>query len=142
MTDSIGKERRSENMRRIRSKGTAPEIAIRKLLSAMGVRYRLHARELPGKPDIVRRPQRQAIFVHGCFWHQHSAKKCLDGRPPKSNAAYWRPKLARNVERGRAHIRGLKRSGWSVLVIWDCQLSDAKRVQARLEKFLAGSASY
>ena len=136
MTDSINKALRSENMRRIRSDKTKPEMIVRRMIHAMGLRFRTHARELPGKPDIVRRKYRQAIFVHGCFWHQHAKKQCLDGRLPKSNAAYWLPKLVRNVERDKQNLHALRKAGWSVLVIWDCELQGIDAVARRLQKFL------
>ena len=121
-------------MRRITSAGTKPEMAVRQMIHAMGLRFRTHARELPGTPDIVRRTYRQAIFVHGCFWHQHAEKLCLDGRLPKSNTGYWLPKLARNVERDKQNLRALRKAGWSVLVIWDCELKQDGAVARRLRK--------
>ena len=135
MTDSINKTRRSENMRRITSGQTRPEMIVRGMIHAMGLRFRTHARELPGTPDIVRRKYRQVIFVHGCFWHQHGKKQCLDGRLPKSNTAYWLPKLVRNVERDKRNLRTLRKAGWSVLVIWDCELKQDSAVVQRLRKF-------
>ena len=134
MTDSINKFRRSENMRRITSAGTKPEMIVRRMIHAMGFRFRTHACELPGTPDIVRRKYRQAIVVHGCFWHQHGKKQCLDGRLPKSNTGYWLPKLERNVERDKQNLRALRKAGWSVLVIWDCELKQDGAVARRLRK--------
>lgn len=90
---------RSENMRRIRSKDTAPEMAVRSLAHRLGYRYRLHRKDIPGKPDLVFPGRRKVIFIHGCFWHQHPG--CREGRPPKSNTAYWLPKLERNMERDK-----------------------------------------
>jgi DNA mismatch endonuclease (patch repair protein) len=107
--DIITSERRSQNMRQIKSKNTTPEIMARRILHAMGYRYRLHVRDLPGKPDLVFKSRRVAIFVHGCFWHQH--KKCGAGRLPKSNLTYWQKKLARNVIRDRSHTKQLKQQG-------------------------------
>jgi DNA mismatch endonuclease (patch repair protein) len=135
MTDKLSPARRSENMRRIRAKGTKPELAVRSILRELGVVYRLHAKELPGKPDIVRRRDKRAVFVHGCFWHLHPRKDCLDSRLPKSNAGYWHAKLARNAERDREHVSALRSLGWRVLTIWDCQLRQPARVRARLKTF-------
>ena len=103
--DKLTPERRSENMRRIKSKGMKPELAVRKIVHGMGYRYRLHRKDLPGKPDLVFGPARKAIFVHGCFWHQHT--ECREGRPPGSNTGYWGPKLARNIERDAGNLARL-----------------------------------
>lgn len=135
MTDKLTPARRSENMRRIKAKETKPELAVRAILRELGVRYRLHATELPGKPDIVRRRDRRAVFVHGCFWHQHAHAECLDGRRPKSNTGYWEVKLNRNIERDRAHATALRAMGWRVLTVWDCELKHPARVRARLKAF-------
>lgn len=136
MADTLSPERRSENMRRIRSKDMKPEVAVRSVVHRHGYRFRLHAKELPGKPDIVRRPYKQAIFVHGCFWHQHADPKCLDGRPPKSNTGYWLPKLARNVQRDKDAAAALRKMGWKVLVIWECETKTPVRLEKRVLKFL------
>lgn len=136
MADALSPERRSENMRRIRSKNMRPEVAVRSIVHRHGYRFRLHAKELPGKPDIVRRPYHQAIFVHGCFWHQHADPKCLDGRPPKSNTGYWLPKLARNVKRDKDAAAALRKMGWKVLVIWECETKTPTRLEKRVLKFL------
>lgn len=132
--DKLTPERRSENMRRIKSKGMKPEMLVRRLVHALGYRYRLHRKDLPGKPDLVFGPRRKAIFVHGCFWHQHA--DCREGRPPGSNTAYWSPKLKRNVERDAEHLAGLKAQGWDTLVIWECETKDAKALAQHLKKFL------
>ncbi|WP_259397709.1 very short patch repair endonuclease, partial [Burkholderia cepacia] len=109
---------RSDNMRRIRSKDTAPEMAVRRLTHGLGYRYRLHRKDIPGKPDLVFPARRKVIFIHGCFWHQHPG--CREGRPPKSNAAYWLPKLERNQQRDKAALEKLAALGWNALVIWEC----------------------
>lgn len=106
---------RSENMRRIRSKDTRPEMAVRRIVHGLGYRYRLHRKDIPGKPDLVFPRHRKVIFVHGCFWHQHPG--CQDGRLPKSNTSYWGPKLKRNVERDKTALAELSSLGWEVLVI-------------------------
>lgn len=134
--DTITPERRSENMRRIRSKGMRPEMTVRSAVHRMGYRYRLHTGSLPGKPDLVFRSRRKVIFVHGCFWHQHSRKRCGIARQPKSNRAYWRPKLRRNAERDARHRAELKALGWKVLVIWECQLDDLVLLRRRVRDFL------
>jgi len=121
-------------MSRIRSKDTAPELLVRRLTHKMGFRYRLHVKHLPGKPDLVFAGRSAVIFVHGCFWHSHGA--CREGRTPSSNQHYWLPKLERNVRRDRANLRELKRLGWRVLVLWECQLKDTAKLERRIRKFL------
>lgn len=123
-------------MAKIRSGHTKPELAVRQLLHRLGYRYRLHAKKLPGKPDLVFASRRKVIFVHGCFWHQHEIDACLDGRRPKSNVSYWHPKLARNVERDREHLEQLKEQRWDALIIWECEVRDAHTLEKRLESFL------
>jgi DNA mismatch endonuclease (patch repair protein) len=134
MADHLTPERRSENMRRIRSGDTAPEIMVRRVLSALGLRYRLHDAKLPGKPDIVLRSRRIVIFVHGCFWHQHA--RCRHGRKPRSNETYWNAKLTANVSRDRRHARELRADGWSVLTIWECELSNPEKLLVRLSRLI------
>ena len=136
MTDSISKPRRSANMAAIRSANTKPELTVRRLVHSLGYRYRLHSKDLPGKPDLVFGPRRKVIFVHGCFWHLHPKKNCLDARYPKSNTAYWTPKLARNTVRDAANVRSLRALGWQALVVWDCETKDAKRLTLKLQRFL------
>ena len=108
-------------MAAIVSKDTKPELAVRQAVYGMGYRYRLHSKQLPGKPDLVFGKLRKVIFVHGCFWHQHAKARCLDGRRPKSNTGYWNPKLEGNVARDKRNRVALKKAGWDVLVIWDCE---------------------
>ena len=127
---------RSENMRRIRSKGMRPELAVRKAIHGMGFRFRLHRKDLPGKPDIVFASRRRVIFVHGCFWHCH--RGCKTAHTPKSNAAYWGPKLKRNQERDKKNLRMLRKLGWKPLVIWECELKEDEILATRLRRFLAG----
>ncbi|MDP3328271.1 very short patch repair endonuclease [Parvibaculum sp.] len=136
MADKISKERRSENMRRIRSKGMKPEMAVRRLVHGMGYRYRLHRKDLPGKPDLVFASRKKVIFVHGCFWHQHDDPECLDGRPPKSNTSYWLEKLKRNVERDTENRKKLKVEGWNSLVIWECETKNADDIRELIVAFL------
>jgi len=114
-----------------------PEMIVRSMAHRMGYRYRLHAKDLPGKPDLVFRSRRKVIFVHGCFWHQHGKASCRDGRPPKSNQGYWSVKLARNVERDSEHLSALRAMGWKALVIWECDaLARAEAVEKRIRRFL------
>ena len=134
--DKLSPERRSENMRRIRSTDMKPEMVVRRILHAEGFRYRLHVRDLPGRPDLVFRRLRKAIFVHGCFWHQH--RDCIDGRVPRSNQGYWKPKLDRNVQRDREARDALEAEGWTVLVVWECETQDPERVRATVTRFLSG----
>lgn len=103
----------------------------------MGFRYRLHCKDLPGKPDIVFRRRQKIVFVHGCFWHQHPKSSCRDSRPTKSNTGYWREKLARNIERDKRVVRQLRKDGWRVLVVWECELKHTERLAQRLKDFLA-----
>lgn len=120
----------------VRGKDTAPEIAVRRMVHAMGHRYRLHRRDMPGVPDLAFIGARKVIFVHGCFWHRH--RGCPNTRTPKSNVAFWRKKLAGNQRRDLANQRKLLASGWRVLVIWECELDDSKRMRGKLARFLGG----
>lgn len=128
-------------MRAVRSVDTRPEMVVRRWLHAMGYRYRLHRRDLPGAPDIVFPGRRKIIFVHGCFWHGHN---CARGaRMPVANADYWRSKIARNVTRDAGHIAALRQAGWDVLIVWECQLKVRERpaLTALLRNFLESGAS-
>jgi DNA mismatch endonuclease (patch repair protein) len=125
---------RGENMRRIRSQDTLPEMTVRRLAHGLGYRYRLHRKDIPGKPDLVFPGRRKVIFVHGCFWHQHPA--CAEGRLPKTNLAYWKPKLKRNVERDKTALAQLAAAGWDTLVIWECEAKNIKALRKTLLKFL------
>lgn len=136
MADKLTSEQRSENMRRIKSAGMKPELAVRSLVHRLGYRFRLHARDLPGKPDLVFRSKKKVIFVHGCFWHCHDRADCLDSRIPKSNKGYWVPKLARNRQRDSENFKLLKRAGWKILTIWDCETSGGKKLEKRVKSFL------
>src|SRR5580704_9432837 len=112
-------------MARVRSKNMRPEMAVRKLVFAMGYRYRLHVRDLPGCPDLVFRPRRKVIFVHGCFWHRHA--DCSLARLPKSRLDFWEPKLEGNRQRDEKNNEALAREGWRVLTVWECQVKDTVR---------------
>lgn len=127
-------ELRRRTMQAVKSKNTAPEMAVRRLVHGMGYRFRLHRRDLPGKPDLVFPRLRKVLFVHGCFWHGHD---CARGaRAPKANADYWRAKITRNRLRDSANIEGLGGAGWEAAVIWECELKDLARVTRRLAGFL------
>jgi len=132
--DKLTPQRRSENMRRIKSKNSTPELALRTLIFKMGFRYRLHASQLPGKPDLVFPGRKKAIFLHGCFWHQHGP--CPDSRLPKSRQDYWLPKLKRNQERDKDAQRKLRELGWNSLVIWECEMKDPTKIKKTVQKFL------
>lgn len=133
-TDVLSPEQRSKCMSRIRWKNTRPEVLVRRLTHGLGYRFVLHQRNLPGSPDLVFPCRKKIIFVHGCFWHQHS---CKFGRPrPKQNAAFWEKKLSGNVQRDRINMRLLRKRGWNVLIVWECQTGDIRRLSARLATFL------
>ncbi|HWA61587.1 MAG TPA: DNA mismatch endonuclease Vsr [Caulobacteraceae bacterium] len=137
MTDVYGPEKRSAVMRRVRSTHTTPELKVRRLVWALGGRYRLHAKALPGKPDIVLAGRRLAIFVHGCFWHGHD---CARGaRVPKANRDYWTAKVARNRARDERTRQALEAAGWRVEVVWECELKDEAALRHRLEALLSQS---
>ena len=122
-------------MRAVRQRATGPELQVRKLLSELGVRYRVNHPSLPGSPDLANISRGWAIFVHGCFWHGH--KGCKRSAPPSSNVAFWRTKLTKNAERDARQLTVLKASGWRALVVWECELKNEHRVRSRLRKFLA-----
>jgi DNA mismatch endonuclease (patch repair protein) len=124
---------RSANMRAIRSKDMQPELKVRSLAHKLGFRFRLHRKDLPGKPDLTFASRGRVIFVHGCFWHSHS---CRTAHVPKSNLEYWIPKLERNRARDEKNIEALKAKGWQTLVIWECEVSDEHGLKKRLTKFL------
>ena len=130
--DKLTSKARSRNMSRIRSRNTRPELTVRKALHNAGLRFRLHAKHLPGKPDLVFPSCRACVFVHGCFWH--GCPNCVDGtRKVKSNVAYWSPKIEGNRTRDARHVASLQGSGWTVFVIWECQVREAAEI-ARLAK--------
>ena len=123
-------------MRRIRGKDTKPEMAVRRLTHSLGFRYRLHSESLPGKPDMVFTARRKAIFVHGCFWHQHADPACKITRAPKSNVSYWIPKLERTKTRDLHNQEALRDLGWGVLVIWECESYNRENLAVRIKDFL------
>lgn len=134
--DRVSPEVRSRTMRAIRSKGMKPELAVRRLVHGMGYRYRLHRHDLPGRPDLVFPGRQKVIFVHGCFWHQHDDSACKIAHSPKSNRAYWLPKLERNAARDAEHQVQLKELGWEVLVLWECDVKAGTGIANRIREFL------
>ncbi|VGO21057.1 very short patch repair endonuclease [Pontiella sulfatireligans] len=135
--DTFTPEQRSRVMSRIRGKNTKPELIVRSLLHRAGYRFSLHRKDLPGKPDIVLRKYNTVVFVHGCFWHRH--QNCKTASMPKSNVEYWQAKFERNVSNDRKHIRELKKMGWNVIVVWECELKQPEKVLAKLEKSLTAA---
>jgi DNA mismatch endonuclease (patch repair protein) len=130
MTDVHTAAQRSFNMSRIRGVNTKPELRVRRLLHSMGFRYRLHAAGLAGKPDLVFRSARAVLFVHGCFWHMH---RCRLGKPvPATNADFWANKRRSNAERDQRNRRALRKAGWQVFEVWECQTRDALRIERAL----------
>lgn len=139
MTDVFPSVKRSWIMSRVREKNTSPELKVRSLVHRLGFRFRLHRKDLPGKPDLVFSSRKKIIFVHGCFWHGHD---CSRGeREPKSNTKYWVEKIQRNADRDARHQSELKALGWNVLVIWECELKDAETLSERLKSFLTSTAN-
>lgn len=127
---------RSENMRAIRSKDTQPERLVRSFIHRLGYRFRLHRKDLPGKPDLVFPSRQKVIFVHGCFWHAHG---CKGGLVPKTNRDFWLPKLQQNKIRDIKNLEDLTKLGWDTLVIWQCELTDMSLLEARVKMFLGNS---
>ena len=135
MADTRSPEQRSRIMRAVGTRNTTPEIALRRLLHAMGYRFRLHRRDLPGTPDIVFPSRQKVIFVHGCFWHSHG---CSKGQAPKSREEYWRPKLDSNRQRDARKALEVEERGWQPLIVWACELSEKSTLTIRLKNFLDG----
>lgn len=134
--DTLSPSDRSLRMAKVKSKGTKPEMVVRRLLFSMGFRYRLHDRSLPGRPDIIFKGKKKVIFVHGCFWHRHDG--CPLARLPKSRLDFWIPKLEGNRERDIRTLLQLRSLGWDVLVIWECELKDLNLLEKMLKGFLGG----
>ncbi|MFN3261903.1 MAG: very short patch repair endonuclease [Pikeienuella sp.] len=132
MVDFLSPSERSERMSRIRSSNTAPEVALRRAMHAIGFRFRLHSKGLPGKPDIVLPRHKTVIFVHGCFWHRHSG--CKIATTPKTNTEFWVEKFDRNVVRDARTREQLEGLGWRVIVVWECELSSANQVAGAVRR--------
>lgn len=137
MTDNHTPEQRSKNMRAVRTRDTAPEKLVRSVLHRLGYRFRLHRKDLAGTPDIVLPTWKRLLFVHGCYWHGH---KCLRGRASATNVEFWRRKIARNKERDDRTQQLLRRDGWKVLTVWECETKDRTRLEKRLSRFMKQSA--
>ena len=123
-------------MGRVKGRDTKPEMTIRRLLHGLGYRYRLHGKALPGKPDIVFGNRRKVIFIHGCFWHRHRDPTCRLARLPKSRLDFWMPKLTANADRDVRHQDALRRLGWQILVVWECELRHSEQLENKLISFL------
>jgi DNA mismatch endonuclease (patch repair protein) len=133
VTDNRKPEQRTTTMRAVKGKDTGPEWIVRRLLHRLGYRYRLHVKELPGKPDLVFPRRHLALFVHGCFWHGHG---CRIGQLPKTRLDYWGPKIAANVERDCRKEAALVASGWRVAVVWQCEITDTEALALRFRALL------
>ena len=132
--DVFTKEKRSQIMSKIKGKDTKPEKVVRSLLHQMGYRFRLHRRDLPGNPDIVLPKHKKVIFVHGCFWHRH--KDCPRAKRPSTNKKFWNEKLSKNIDRDKRNQASLGKSGWTSLVIWQCQIKNLEKLEKSLSSFL------
>ena len=136
MADTLTRAERGELMRRIRSKDSKAERAVRSLIHRLGYRFRLHRRNLPGTPDIVFPSRKRVIFVHGCFWHLHPDPDCKRARMPKTRVDYWKPKLEGNRRRDLVNREKLRALGWGVLEIWECEVRDMERIEDKITSFL------
>lgn len=132
--DRLSKSQRSWLMSQVRGKDTTPELVVRKYLHALGFRYRLHGKELPGKPDIVLPKYRTVIFVHGCFWHRH--RGCRYASTPRSNAAFWTQKFESNVARDKKNAAALRKAGWRCLIIWGCETKLERRLERLVQRIV------
>jgi len=131
--DTLTPEERSERMRRVRSKNSKVELLVRRLVHGLGYRYRLHDRKLVGSPDMVFRPRRKVIFIHGCFWHGHA---CKLGRMPKSRVGFWSQKISTNRTRDAKVLETLNAMGWKALVVWECEVGDRDQLEHTVREFL------
>lgn len=140
MADTFTKKRRSEIMANIAGKNTQPEKRVRRALHQIGLRFRLHDRKLPGKPDIVLPKWGTVIYVHGCFWHGHDCKRGSAKRRPKSNTGYWGPKIDGNIKRDAEHLAAVRKLGWRAIVIWDCKTKNLEKLETRLRSLFSALA--
>lgn len=132
--DHLTPEKHSWNMSRVRSENTKPEKAVRSMLHKMGYRFRLHRKDLPGSPDIVLPRYKTVIFVHGCYWHRHQG--CNKASMPKTNVRFWKEKFKRNIQRDKLAQEELEKLGWTVIIVWTCELRNMESLYGRLEKSL------
>ena len=132
MSDPLSTDRRSWNMSQIKGKNTKPEVLVRKFLHSHGYRFRIHRKDLPGKPDIVLPKYKTVIFVHGCFWHRH--ENCKYSSTPKTHTEFWEEKFRRNIERDRQNIANLESLGWRVIIVWECEVKDLSYRETLLDK--------
>jgi len=128
--DTFSPEKRSDIMRRVRSTNTTPEKKVRSLLHKLGFRFRLHRRDLPGKPDIILPKYRAVVFVHGCFWHRH--QDCPHATTPSSNKEYWLPKFKRTIERDKKNREELRQKGWNAIIVWECETNDLQKLRKQV----------
>lgn len=133
---------RSRTMRSIKGKNTKPELTVRRILTRLGFRYRIHPKTLPGRPDIALVGVKRAIFVNGCFWHQHTSSKCDLVKKPRTNLAYWTPKLRRTRQRDAENLADLRAIGWRTLVIWECETRNNSNLTNRIARFLRKKKDY
>ena len=136
MTDTLSPEKRSALMKRIRGKDTKPELTVRRMVHAMGFRYRLHVKDLPGRPDLVFPKKRKIIFVNGCFWHHHTDPRCRKSSIPKSRTDFWLEKFRRNAERDATVETNLAHASWEILVVWQCELKNLETLKQKIHDFL------
>jgi DNA mismatch endonuclease (patch repair protein) len=132
-------KKKSDMMRLVKSHDTGAEMQVRRLLHSLGYRYRLHKKDLPGRPDLVFLSRRKVIFVHGCFWHQHNG--CPKAKRPKTNTRFWNDKLNRNIDRDRENQKDLEEAGWDVFVAWECNIKDIRGLELALRAFLERKSS-
>ena len=134
MPDTLTPEQRRRCMSRVKGKDTAPELIVRKLVHHMGFRFRLHRKDLPGKPDIVLPRHKKVIFVHGCFWHGH--KGCKRSKRPDSNVEFWNKKIDANIERDKRNQKELGKLGWKSIIIWECEVRNARLLERKINRYL------
>jgi DNA mismatch endonuclease, patch repair protein len=136
MVDTVSKSKRSEIMSKIRSWNTKPELVVRRFLFSQGFRYRLYDKSLPGNPDIVLRSYNTVIFVHGCFWHGHKCNIGSGNRIPTTNFSYWNNKIYKNIKRFQSNRRKLRRMKWNIILIWECETKQPKKILRKLSPLL------
>jgi DNA mismatch endonuclease, patch repair protein len=138
MPERLTAQERSRNMSRVKGRDTGPELLVRSVVHRLGYRFRLHGKELPGRPDLVLPRHRKVVFVHGCFWHGH--RGCRRAARPSTNREFWDRKIEGNIARDAKNVRELRRQGWKVLVVWQCAMKDVEALEKRLARFLSASS--